>query len=237
MIFPHKEHRIYNSTFLRNIELRISYSRNENFDEWMTHVQSKWDNLDAPSEITINDDSLIISSPNHFITVKADNCVCRFNPNHYTSFGDATRLIIANEALLVDLVGNKVKSAQLKKINIISATKQNDATDYISILSNLFSDDLVRDRAPRTAFDKSVVAKMTQTVLRQDDYELSINYGFSADKTNAKQVIGILELAAIESRCCNFSDFTAHLSEMNAIIFDMFNWCISPVILNLMTEG
>ncbi len=236
MKFPHIEHRIYQSTFLRNVELQISYPRNKEFEGWMINAMAKWISNETKSKLTQNEDSLIVLSSNYLFVFKEDKCLCRFNPNHFKTFSDAVALLNENKELLIELFNNKVKGSRLKKTNIISAERTNDDSNDFNILFEIFSGNLTRKSESNSIFESSLLAQMTQTTLLQDDYELNINYGFSRNKKDPTKLMGVLELIAEDSKTCAYSNFIKNIERMNAIIFDMFNWCISQKILDLMKE-
>lgn len=236
MKFPHIEHCIYQSTFLRNVELQISYPRNKEFDEWMINAMAKWISTETKSKLTQNEGSLMVLNPNYLFVFKEDRCLCRFNPNHFKTFSGAIALLNENKELLIDLFNNKVKGSRLKKTNILSAERTNDDSDDFSLLYEIFSSNLVKNRTPNSIFESSLLAQMTQTTLLQDDYILNINYGFSSNKKDPTQLMGVLELIAEDSKTCAYSIFIKNIERMNAIIFDMFNWCVSQKILELMKE-
>lgn len=237
MKFPHIEHCIYPSTFLRNVELQISYPRNKEFGGWMVNAVAKWRNNEVKSRLTQNEDSLIVSSPNYLFVFKEDRCLCRFSPNYFKTFSDAIAVLNENKELLIGLCNNKVKGSILKKTNILSAERTNENADDFSILFEIFSENLVRQNQSNSIFESSLLTQMTQAALIQDDYVLSINYGFSRNKKEPTQLLGILELIAENTKTCAYSIFIKNIERMNAIIFDMFNWCVSQKILDLMKEG
>lgn len=236
MKFPHIEHCIYHSTFLRNIELQLSYPRNKEFEGWMINAMAKWISDETKSKLTQNEDSLIVSNPNYLFVFKDDRCLCRFNPNHFRTFSDALAVLNENKELLIELFNNKVKGSRLKKTNILSAERTNEDSDNYSILFEIFSENLVPKKETNSTFENSLLAQMTQTTLLQDDYVLNINYGFSSNKKEPEQLMGVIELIAEDTKTCAYSIFIKNIERMNAIIFDMFNWCVSQKILDLMKE-
>lgn len=236
MKFPHIEHCIYHSTFLRNVELQLSYPRNKEFEGWMINAMAKWISDETKSKLTQNEDSLIVSNPNYLFVFKDDRCLCRFNPNHFRTFSDALAVLNENKELLIELFNNKVKGSRLKKTNILSAERTNEDSDNYSILFEIFSENLVPKKETNSTFENSLLAQMTQTTLLQDDYVLNINYGFSSNKKEPEQLMGVIELIAEDTKTCAYSIFIRNIERMNAIIFDMFNWCVSQKILDLMKE-
>lgn len=236
MKFPHIEHCIYHSTFLRNVELQLSYPRNKEFEGWMINAMAKWISDETKSKLTQNEDSLIVSNPNYLFVFKDDRCLCRFNPNHFRTFSDALAVLNENKELLIELFNNKVKGSRLKKTNILSAERTNEDSDNYSILFEIFSENLVPKKETNSTFENSLLAQMTQTTLLQDDYVLNINYGFSSNKKEPEQLMGVIELIAEDTKTCAYSIFIKNIERMNAIIFDMFNWCVSQKILDLMKE-
>lgn len=236
MKFPHIEHCIYHSTFLRNVELQLSYPRNKEFEGWMINAMAKWISDETKSKLTQNEDSLIVSNPNYLFVFKDDRCLCRFNPNHFRTFSDALAVLNENKELLIELFNNKVKGSRLKKTNILSAERTNEDSDNYSILFEIFSENLVQKKETNSTFENSLLAQMTQTTLLQDDYVLNINYGFSSNKKEPEQLMGVIELIAEDTKTCAYSIFIKNIERMNAIIFDMFNWCVSQKILDLMKE-
>ena len=236
MKFPHIEHCIYQSTFLRNVELQISYPRNKEFEGWMINAMAKWISNETKSKLTQNEDSLIVFNPNYLFVFKEDKCLCRFNPSYFKTFSDAISLLNENKELLIELFNNKVKGSRLKKTNILSAERTNDDSDDFSLLFEIFSDNLVKKHESNSIFESSLLAQMIQTTLLQDDYELNINYGFSSNKKDPTQLMGVLELIAEDTKTCAYSIFIKNIEKMNSIIFDMFNWCVSQKILDLMKE-
>lgn len=236
MKFPHIEHCIYHSTFLRNVELQLSYPRNKEFEGWMINAMAKWISDETKSKLTQNEDSLIVSNPNYLFVFKDDRCLCRFNPNHFRTFSDALAVLNENKELLIELFNNKVKGSRLKKTNILSAERTNEDSDNYSILFEIFSENLVQKKEINSTFENSLLAQMTQTTLLQDDYVLNINYGFSSNKKEPEQLMGVIELIAEDTKTCAYSIFIKNIERMNAIIFDMFNWCVSQKILDLMKE-
>ncbi len=236
MKFPHIEHCIYQSTFLRNVELQISYPRNKEFEGWMINAMAKWISNETKSKLTQNEDSLIVLNPNYLFVFKEDKCLCRFNPSYFKTFNDAISLLNENKELLIELFNNKVKGSRLKKTNILSAERTNDDSDDYSLLFEIFSDNLVKKHGSNSIFESSLLAQMIQTTLLQDDYELNINYGFSSNKKDPTQLMGVLELIAEDTKTCAYSIFIKNIGKMNSIIFDMFNWCVSQKILDLMKE-
>ncbi len=236
MKFPHIEHCIYHSTFLRNVELQLSYPRNKEFEGWMINAMAKWISGETKSKLTQNEESLIVSNPNYFFVFKDDRCLCRFNPNHFKTFSEAIAVLNENKELLIELFNNKVKSSRLKKTNILSAERTNENTDNYSILFEIFSENLVQKKEANSTFESSLLAQMTQTTLLQDDFVLNINYGFSSNKEEPAQLMGVIELTAEDTKTCAYSIFIKNIERMNVIIFDMFNWCVSQKILDLMKE-
>ena len=236
MKFPHIEHCIYHSTFLRNVELQLSYPRNKEFEGWMINAMAKWISDETKSKLTQNEDSLIVSNPNYLFVFKDDRCLCRFNPNHFRTFSDALAVLNENKDLLFELFINIVKGSRLKKTNILSAERTNEDSDNYSILFEIFSENLVQKKEINSTFENSLLAQMTQTTLLQDDYVLNINYGFSSNKKEPEQLMGVIELIAEDTKTCAYSIFIKNIERMNAIIFDMFNWCVSQKILDLMKE-
>lgn len=236
MKFPHIEHCIYHSTFLRNVELQVSYPRNKDFEGWMTNAMAKWISNGTKSKLTQNEESLIVLNPNYLFVFKEDKCLCRFNPSYFKTFSDAIALLNDNKDLLIELFNNKVKGSRLKKINIISAERTNDDSDDFNILFELFSENIVKKNESNSAFESSLLAQMTQTTLLQDDYVLNINYGFSSNKKDSMHLMGVLELIAEDTKTCAYSVFIKNIEIMNSIIFDMFNWSVSHKILDLMKE-
>ncbi|MCX4366283.1 MAG: hypothetical protein OSJ70_11025 [Bacilli bacterium] len=197
---------------------------------------AKWISNETKSKLTQNEDSLIVLNPNYLFVFKEDKCLCRFNPSYFKTFNDAISLLNENKELLIELFNNKVKGSRLKKTNILSAERTNDDSDDYSLLFEIFSDNLVKKHGSNSIFESSLLAQMIQTTLLQDDYELNINYGFSSNKKDPTQLMGVLELIAEDTKTCAYSIFIKNIGKMNSIIFDMFNWCVSQKILDLMKE-
>ena len=202
----------------------------------MINAMAKWISDETKSKLTQNEDSLIVSNPNYLFVFKDDRCLCRFNPNHFRTFSDALAVLNENKELLIELFNNKVKGSRLKKTNILSAERTNEDSDNYSILFEIFSENLVPKKETNSTFENSLLAQMTQTTLLQDDYVLNINYGFSSNKKEPEQLMGVIELIAEDTKTCAYSIFIRNIERMNAIIFDMFNWCVSQKILDLMKE-
>ena len=202
----------------------------------MINAMAKWISNETKSKLTQNEDSLIVLNPNYLFVFKEDKCLCRFNPSYFKTFNDAISLLNENKELLIELFNNKVKGSRLKKTNILSAERTNDDSDDYSLLFEIFSDNLVKKHGSNSIFESSLLAQMIQTTLLQDDYELNINYGFSSNKKDPTQLMGVLELIAEDTKTCAYSIFIKNIGKMNSIIFDMFNWCVSQKILDLMKE-
>lgn len=237
MKFPKAKHCIYHTTFLRNIELQISYPRNKDFEGWMANAMSKLAVDETKSKLTQSEESLIVLNPNYLLAFKEDRCLCRFNPNHFKSFNEAIALLNENKEILAELFNNKVKESRLKKVNVISAERKNNDAEDADILSNIFSENLIGRKEANTEFERSLVARMTQATLLQDDYELNINYGFSGNRKDPDQLMGVLELVVADTKPCAYSVFVKNLEKMNALVFDMFNWCVSQELLSIMRDN
>lgn len=137
-VFTNVEHCIYQSTFLRNVELQISYHKNKEFEGWMINAMAKWISNETESKLTKKEYSLIVLNPNYLFVFKENKCLCRFNPSYFKTFNDAISLLNENKELLIELFNNKVKGSILKTTNILSAERTNDDSDDFSLLLKSF---------------------------------------------------------------------------------------------------
>ncbi len=234
MEIPKFEHCIYPSTFLRTIEWSFTYPQNKEFEEWKAHAITSWRKIDQTSKIQDRLESLDIQTQNYKFTFWTDRCVLRFNPDHFTSFGLAISFINKLSDCFLSLCGNKIKSSRIHKVNLIPGGRGDDHPTNIGFMECIFSNQLIRKENNYSEFEQNLVAKITQATFLKDGFEITLNYGFSCNKKDDSQLMGILEISTIDQKACAFSNFIKNAERMNRIIFDMFHWCISDYILALM---
>lgn len=236
MEIPKFEHHIYPSTFLRTIEWGFTYPQNKTFEDWKTSIVPYWKKLDQTSKFQIKPDSLDIHTPNYKFTFWADRCILRFNPDNFTSFRLAVKFISNFKDCFLDLCGNKIKSSRIHKVNLIPGGREDEESTNIGFVGCIFSNHLIPQKDNFTEFEQSLVAKITQATFLKDGYEITLNYGFSCNKKDDSQLMGILEITTIDPKPCAFSNFIKNAESMNEIIFDLFHWSISNKILSLMRD-
>ena len=234
MDIPKIEHYIYPSTFLRTIEWFFTYPQNKEFEDWKTHTVTSWKKLDQKSKVQVKQEYLDIQTPNYKFSFWSDKCILRFNPDYFTSFGLAVEFIDNLKDHFLSLCGNKIKSSRIRKVNLIPGGREDDDSTNIGFIGCIFSDRFVQKEDNYTEFDQGLVAKITQATFINNGYEVTLNYGFSCNKKDNSQLMGILEISTIDNKICAFSNFIKNAERMNGIIFDIFHWCISDEILAIM---
>ena len=234
MEIPKFEHQTYPSTFLRTIEWVFTYPQNKTFENWKTNIVSLWKKVDQTSKFNVKQESIDIQTPNYKFTFWADKCILRFNPDNFTSFRLAVKFINEHRDYFLDLCGNKIKSSRIHKVNLIPGGREDNESTNIGFLGVIFSNSLISNNDNYSELEQSLVAKITQATFLKDGYELILNYGFSCNKRDDSQLMGILEITAIDQKPCAFSNFIKNAENMNEIIFNLFRWSISDEILSIM---
>ncbi len=236
MEIPKFEHCIYPSTFLRTIEWAFTYPQNKEFEDWKTCAISSWKKHNQDSKIQVKSESLDIQTPNYKFTFWADRCILRFNPDYFTSFELAIKHINDFRDYFLSLCGNKIKSSRIHKVNLIPGGREDDKSTNIGFLGCIFSNRLIRKEDNYSEFEQGLVANITQSTFLKDGFEITLNYGFSCNKKDDSQLMGILEISTIDHKACAFSNFIKNAERMNEIIFDIFHWCIADEILSIMQK-
>lgn len=235
MHFPKATYRTFKGNFLKAIRVTFQFAPNKKFAEWCWRAEEDFKEFDDQICFVAEKREFRVQGSCYAISFKEASCSFIFSPLSFSSFESVLENFAAHKALLQDLMGEKIETVEIVKSNLIAATTLGEVRDNNDFLHTVFSENLCPKCQPGPAEAPVPYAQFRQVGFRQEIYTLLISYGCQDVEDTEDGLLGVLELACKTSDVDSDS-FIDKLRDMNAVVFDMFIWSLSPYMLNWMEE-
>lgn len=244
MTIPFKDtpHRLFKNTFLQNVFAGIGFKTNETVSEGMRKEAHSFINQQFGLEAKSNfpEDAMSITSSDGMISFffDKDSASVRIGARNYHSFVDnvipqITKLDKYAGIMKADIVS----CIGLRKINIWPILADNpDELKESEITKELFSSELLSEKSAQLNDKEKGIPLLGKYEWKDNALTITVRTAFMKDDSDVKKRNVVLDIEAMLEGPMAKEAAASQFNVLNDILFNAYNWCISPNVIRIM-EG